>query len=1343
MKKRVILVILLSSLINIHPVNASDEIALKSRRFTPAKGITAATREKIEAIQGRAHVLIQLERIPTIKEKKELEAKGIRLLSYIPNKAWFASIAPDKLSEVAALSAVRAISEISHEDKISPHIIGGDFFWDRVKDGKADFIVEFFKDVSLKEAERVIEKHNVYVIGRVTSLNALVVTARIEQSVDLALEESVKWIEQELPLEALNNGTRTAIDVDTVQAPPYNLDGTGIDVLVYDAGLVDDTHDDFGDRVTLGEDGFANDHATHVAGTVGGDGMLSGGTYRGMAPGVDIISYYVLEPCNWWLEPPECLYDDADQMEDMDDNFNEGITTYGVDIGTASVGAQPARWGISCEFEGDYSPFAQLIDTIIYNRSIPITWAAANERGYETCGITYNTISPTSTGKNAIIVGATNSNDDSMTDFSSWGPTDDGRIKPDVVAPGCQVGGDWGITSTVPVDTYDSGCGTSMATPAVAGSVALMLEDWRDNHIDEPDPLPSTIKAILIQTAKDLGNTGPDYSHGYGKINVKNAIDLIREDVNNNVILEDSIIEQDDKDYFAVDVPDGQSELKITLVWDDYPGDPAAANALVNDLDLIVKNPNGTRYYPWILNPSNPADPATRGEDHLNNVEQVYVDNPASGIWLIEISGNNVPEPVQEYSLVSNNIPLLEAAKNEQLLNKVDDVNDGDSVLPGDEVTYTIYYANPVTDTNDPNYIGPLTDVQIIDYLPKEVDFNNPFDPGCDLYEHTYTWDIGTLSPGDSNSVTLTVIVNELAEPLGTITNLCILDANEIGLITSVEVTNVNSWNPGVIYVDMSAGGANTGMSWDNAYTDMQDALGRARAGCGSEIRAAKGTYRPAEVVDWSATFELVDGVAMYGGFPHGGGARDPNAHPTILTGDINGDGSSDVQDVVTALNVGQTTTIDGFTITKGDWSGIWCDVNGSPTIAHNTIKENNYDGIDCNDNSGSTIIGCTIEDNGKYGINCLPNSSPTITRSRIKNNGDDGIYYENSEPNIINCIIEENSDNGIYSENSLHATITNNIIRGNNSVGIYCQEIGEGIEINIRNNWIHNNGDGIYIYNALVEPAPAVIRHNTIADNAGYGINSLWAVDANVTNCIIWNNTSGQFYSDNGTYNVTFSCIEGDPVYTGTGNINDDPCFVDDANDNYHLSCDSPCIDTGDPNFTPDANETDIDGEPRLTGDRVDMGADEFYWSEADFNNDEIVNFIDYAMFINTWQTDPNDPEYNYIYDLDPNNSPDYIDYFDLVVFCDNWLWEAAWAHPIESMMMRQSMGQGLGLTEGFYPSVTAKQPQITRLDIEELLKWLAEIWLDPEVRKAINEDAWLKFIESVAESSKEERQN
>lgn len=102
MRKWIALVILSFLLINIDIVWSGDEILLKSRRFIPATGITVAAKAKIETIPERAHVLIQLERIPTIKQKEELEAKGIRLLSYIPNKAWFASIPPAKAGEIKA-----------------------------------------------------------------------------------------------------------------------------------------------------------------------------------------------------------------------------------------------------------------------------------------------------------------------------------------------------------------------------------------------------------------------------------------------------------------------------------------------------------------------------------------------------------------------------------------------------------------------------------------------------------------------------------------------------------------------------------------------------------------------------------------------------------------------------------------------------------------------------------------------------------------------------------------------------------------------------------------------------------------------------------------------------------------------------------------------------------------------------------------------------------------------------------------------------------------------------------------------------------------------------------------
>lgn len=103
--------VLLFFLINVSVVSASNEILLKSRRFTPARGITAAAKAKIEAIPQRAHVLLQLNHIPTVKEREELEAKGIKLLSYIPNNGWFASVPSDKATEIAALPSVRAISE--------------------------------------------------------------------------------------------------------------------------------------------------------------------------------------------------------------------------------------------------------------------------------------------------------------------------------------------------------------------------------------------------------------------------------------------------------------------------------------------------------------------------------------------------------------------------------------------------------------------------------------------------------------------------------------------------------------------------------------------------------------------------------------------------------------------------------------------------------------------------------------------------------------------------------------------------------------------------------------------------------------------------------------------------------------------------------------------------------------------------------------------------------------------------------------------------------------------------------------------------------------------------------
>jgi len=266
------------------------------------------------------------------------------------------------------------------------------------------------------------------------------------------------------------------------------------------------------------------------------------------------------------------------------------------------------------------------------------------------------------------------------------GPTFDGRLKPDVIAPGKN------ITSTIPGDAYSPKTGTSMASPAVTGTIALMLESYFSNVSVTTRPLNSTIKAVLIQTARDqvqdpaiagepnnadtgvpvVYHAGPDWATGYGLIDAAAATELI---ANPDLYLEDQIDSSGENDLHEFFVLPGTSELKATLAWDDFPGSILTANTtpkLVNDLDLVLMSPNGTINEPFVLPPLTPETPdsdgytgidpiapgdivpATTGADHLNNVEQVIVVNPTPGFWRARVRGYTIPEPLQKYSLVLN-----------------------------------------------------------------------------------------------------------------------------------------------------------------------------------------------------------------------------------------------------------------------------------------------------------------------------------------------------------------------------------------------------------------------------------------------------------------------------------------------------------------------------------------------------------------------------------------------------------------------------------------------------------------------------------------------------------------
>ena len=210
-----------------------------------------------------------------------------------------------------------------------------------------------------------------------------------------------------------------------------------------------------------------------------------------------------------------------------------------------------------------------------------------------------------------------------MTGFSSWGPTDDGRLRPDIVGPGCQSTGDNNITSTGFDDdgdgnleagevqnSYQLMCGTSMSTPASAGTMALLVQRWKTLYGATTRPLGHTAKAIVIHTATDLGNAGPDFPFGWGHINGQAAVDLVNADASANLITVDQV-DNGETDFYTFN-SDGATAPRVSLVWSDPAATQLAANTLINDVDLRLTDPDGIVYQPLVLNP---AYAGQRGDD--------------------------------------------------------------------------------------------------------------------------------------------------------------------------------------------------------------------------------------------------------------------------------------------------------------------------------------------------------------------------------------------------------------------------------------------------------------------------------------------------------------------------------------------------------------------------------------------------------------------------------------------------------------------------------------------------------------------------------------------------------
>ena len=448
----------------------------------------------------------------------------------------------------------------------------------------------------------------------------------------------------------MNFGTRgkalgRSNGLDTQTLGGRNYTGVGIGVMVRDDGTIG-PHIDFQgrlDNLDTDQTDPGENHGDGVAGVMAGAGNLDP-SRRGMAAGADVYN--------------------ADRFGSF---LDAGVTTLFND-GTVQITNTSS--GPACF--NDYLMDAVIVDQ--QSNDIPSllhVFSAGNTNGGPDCGYGAgnqwaNLGGADKIAKNIIAV-ANVTFDGNVTNSSARGPAFDGRVKPDLASMGD------GNVSTDEDNTYVGFGGTSAAAPGVAGIAAQLYEAYAD-HNNGDIPESALIKAIMLNSANDTGNVGPDFTYGWGIVNGLRAGKTIEE--GRHI---EGTISQGGTDNHVINVPSGTAQVRFMVYWRDVTAALGANPALVNDLDLVVNDPANNEFLPWILDttpdPIALNTPATNGEDHLNNMEQVLINNPTAGDYTIDVSGFNVPMGPQEYfvvyEIISDNITVTYP-------------NGGESFIPGE-----------------------------------------------------------------------------------------------------------------------------------------------------------------------------------------------------------------------------------------------------------------------------------------------------------------------------------------------------------------------------------------------------------------------------------------------------------------------------------------------------------------------------------------------------------------------------------------------------------------------------------------------------------------------------------
>ncbi len=611
-------------------LNIETDIMLRGGKITAQKDFSGTLQLPSETIfDGKYYAILKLESALTTETAQKLTLAGVELLDYVPYHAFVVSIPQQAdLRNVAPL--IRSIFPIRAADKRGfqqRDLAFSDYA--RASDGRYHLRVASFKNISRETSFFALQKLGFTLIKATETIeNSLAVAGTPAQIEALATASFVQFFELIAPPpvpedERARSLHRTSL-LFSETANGRKFDGTGEGIVIPDDGVVG-PHIDFHGRMTQAYadlTALGGTHGDMTGGIAVGAGNLNP-LMRGMASGALLKTYTIngyphvtaaVSNLNLGYHITSTSYSNGcnaytTESQQMDNQMLSNPTLLHIFSGGNSSGS-------NCGYAGG---FGSTSTTTV------IGWGNITG-GYKL-------------GKN-VIASANVQPNDAIDVTSSKGPAIDGRIKPDIAANGNSQ------NSTAPDNTYQVGGGTSAASPGIAGVSAQLYQAYRSLNNDVR-PNAALIKATLMNTADEVGNFGPDYTYGFGRINADRAFRVLQ----NRNYLSDTITNGQTRQIPLV-VPAGTKQVKVMLYWAEPAGSTTAGFALVNDLDLKLRK-NTSTFLPWVLRREAVVDslnkPATKGIDRLNNVEQVQIDADSSnasleGNYTIEVSGFSVPQ---------------------------------------------------------------------------------------------------------------------------------------------------------------------------------------------------------------------------------------------------------------------------------------------------------------------------------------------------------------------------------------------------------------------------------------------------------------------------------------------------------------------------------------------------------------------------------------------------------------------------------------------------------------------------------------------------------------------------